>query len=307
MTEIAARTVGSLGQDQFHSLLQSGLAVRLGPFNTHLTAETGRIAKPLYALYRDYALLDGDNAFSFHVRLEERRAFPRIDRRLVRLLVDGRAPHEDFPVAQALPVLEWGLNLVIALRSHCYLMLHAAVVAVDDQGLLLPASPGSGKTTLSAALALSGWRLLSDEFGLMRPGTTDLVPIPRPMALKNESIDVVRQFSPDAFIGPITRNTRKGDVAHLRPPASSISASDQTAKARWIVFPRWAPDSECVLTELSKYEAFMMLATNAFNYELLGESGYDTVSKLVESADCFDLVYSDLGVAVGALTDVLRQ
>ena len=64
--------------------------------------------------------------------------------------------------------------------------------------MLLPAAPGSGKTTLCAGLSLRGWRLLSDEFGLIRPGTTDLVPVPRPMALKNESIDVIRQFDREA-------------------------------------------------------------------------------------------------------------
>ena len=133
-------------------------------------------------------------------------------RRCVRFLVDGRAPHEDLPARQALAVLEWGLNLVIALRMHCYLMLHSAVLERAGRGLLLPAAPGFGKSTLCAALANRGWRLLSDEFGLIRSGTTDLLPLPRPIALKNESIDVIRAFAPDAYIGPSIPNTRKGTV-----------------------------------------------------------------------------------------------
>ena len=47
----------------------------------------------------------------------------------------------------------------------------------------------------------------------------------------------------------------------------------------------------------------MMLATNAFNYELLGKAGFDTVVELIETTRCFDFVYSDLEVAVDALTD----
>lgn len=305
--ESSIRTVGALGEGRFEASLKTGLAVRLGPFNANIIARSDNVVEPLFALYRDYRLLDQPNVFSFHARIDERRALSRPARPMVRFSVDGRVPHEDMPAYQALAVLEWGLNLVIALRSHNFLMLHSAALAWNGQGLLLPAAPGSGKTTLSAGLALRGWRLLSDEFGLLRPGSTDLFPSPRPMALKNESIDVIRSFAPESYIGPAIRNTRKGTVAHLRPPAESIRASEQTAETKWIVFPRWEPKADCVIGEVSKAEAFMLLATNAFNYELLGESAFDTVARIVDGADCFDLVYSDLDVAVGALTEVLTE
>jgi predicted ATPase len=46
-------------------------------------------------------------------------------------------------------------------------MLHAAVVEKNGKALILPALPGSGKSTLSAALAMNGWRFLSDEFTMI--------------------------------------------------------------------------------------------------------------------------------------------
>lgn len=195
------------------------------------------------------------------------------------------------------------MNLVIALRSHCYLMLHSAVVALDDKAMILPAAPGDGKTTLCAGMALRGWRLLSDEFGLLRPRTTDLVPVPRPMALKNESIEVIRAFDADACIGPTTRGTRKGDVAHLRPPDDSVASASRPARASWIVFPRWVPGADCVITELPKAEAIMLLASHAFNYEVLGEAGFDSIVGLVSQSRCLEFEYSDLDLAVEALTD----
>lgn len=300
-------TVADLTAGQFASNLRSGLGLQIGPFKVHVTATPTSLVKPLHGLYHDYPLVDSKNVFSFHARLENHRSFPRLNRPLVRFSVDGRAPHEDMPAEQALPVLEWGLNLVIALRSHCYLMLHSAVVAVNDRAMILPAAPGHGKTTLCAGLALRGWRLLSDEFGLLRPGTTDLVPVPRPMALKNESIEVIRRFDADAHIGPATPNTRKGTVAHVRPPSASVAGAARNAKAAWIVFPRWSPNSDCVLTELPKQEAFMLLASNAFNYELLGESGFSTVTELIDSCRCLEFVYSDLEVAVSALSDFVAR
>lgn len=299
----ATKRVRDLSVDEFGSRLRTGLNLQIGPFVAKVCADPISLVNPLYALYQDYRLLTNDNVFSFHVQLNERRNFPRLDNEVVRFMVDGRAPHEDMPAEQALPVLEWGLNLVIALRFHCYLMLHSAVVEIGGKAMLLPAAPGHGKTTLSTGLSLRGWRLLSDEFGLLRPGSTELIPVPRPMALKNQSVDVIRQFEPEAVIGPATPNTRKGTVAHVKPPSRSIIDSDQTAPAKWVVFPRWRPGVPSSLTEVSKAEGFMFLATNAFNYELLGEAAFHTVTGLINQTRCFRFEYSDLDDAVAMLTD----
>lgn len=295
--------VGDLPVAQFARELAAGrIAVRIGPFDVRLRATARGLAEPLHALYTDYPLLAGERVLHAHVEVRDAwRWLPR-PRRRVRFLVDGRAPHEDMPAGQALPVLEWGINLVIALRYHCYLMLHAAVLERGGRALLLPAWPGHGKTTLCAALAHRGWRLFSDEFGLLRPGTRELVPIPRPMPLKNASIAVIRQFVPEAFLGPTIPNTRKGTIAHVRPPADSVARAQERAPAAWLVFPRWQEGAALGLEEIPKSEGYMQLATNAFNYEMLGEAGFTTARDLVDGARCFRLVYSDLEEAVGALT-----
>ena len=305
--ESTSTTVRDLTQIEFRDRLACpGLGIRIGPFATHIRAAATELDQPLYELYKDYCLLPDETIYSFHVRLQEFRKFPRY-KRVVRFSVDGRTPHEDMPAYQALPVLEWGINLVMALRSHCYLMLHSAVLARNGGALLLPASPGHGKTTLCAALAHRRWRLLSDEFGLVRPGTSDLIPVPRPMALKNESIDVIRSFAADAVLGPSIPNTRKGTVAHLKPTASSVSNASESASASWIVFPRWISDAALTLEEMSKAEGFMMLATNAFNYELLGEAAFRTVKNLISGARCYRLIYSDLEEAVAELDDLTQN
>jgi len=303
----ATERVSDLAVDEFGSRLRSGLNLQIGPFAANICADPEVLVAPLYALYQDYRLLTEDNVFSFHVRLDERRGFPRLDKRVVQFSVDGRAPHEDMPAEQALPVLEWGLNLVIALRSHSYLMLHSAVVETGGHAMLLPAAPGQGKTTLCAGLSLRGWRLLSDEFGLLRPGSRELIPVPRPMVLKNQSIEVIRQFEPAAVIGPEIPNTRKGTVAHVKPPSQSIIESNQSAPARWIVFPRWRPGVSSSLTEVSKGEGFMFLTTNAFNYELLGEAAFHTVAGLINQARCFRFEYSNLDDAVEMLTNFANR
>ena len=295
--------VGALSERALRARLEGpGLGMRMGPFDLCIHATVSSLVAPLHQLYADYPLLDTAQDFSFHVRLVEvRRVLPWLARR-VRFLVDGRAPHADMPQEQALAVLEWGINLVIALRYHCFLMLHAAVVDRNGFALVLPAAPGSGKTTLSAALAHRGWRLLSDEFGIVRPGTIELLPLPRLMPLKNESIGVLQAFAPQAELGPLILGTRKGDIRHLRPPAASIARAQESATIRWIVFPRWARDAAYSLQSLTRADGFMRVATNAFNYEMLGAAGFNTVRALVDASECQQLDYADLNEAVAALT-----
>ena len=295
--------VGDLHPAEFATRLGGeGLGYRVGPFDLKLRARADRLLEPLQRLYAHYPVLEGERVFHCHLALEETWGIrPRPGRR-VRFTVDGRRPHADLPAEQALAVLEWGVNLVTSLRFHRWLMLHAAVLERNGRALLLPAEPGGGKTTLCAALAHRGWRLLSDEFGLVVPGSTRLVPVPRPMPLKNASIGVVRAFAPDAVLGPEIPGTVKGTVAHVRPPPDSVSRMNEAVPGRWIVFPGWRAGAPLSLTEATRADGFMRLASNAFNYDLLGASAFDTVRSLVEGARCFRLEYSGLEDAVRALT-----
>jgi HprK-related kinase A len=255
----------------------------------------------LSRFYANHPLIDLGEVFSFHVGLDPVRPIPRFHRQMARLTVDGRRPHEDMPLAQAVPVFEWGLNLVIALRCYRFLMLHAAVLERRGHAMLLPAAPGSGKSTLCAALAFNGWRLFSDEFGLLRPGSCEMLPVPRPIALKNGSVDIVRSFAPKAEFGPLVRNTRKGDVAHVIPPTDAVQQQNLPGPARLVVFPSWEQGVSLDLEPLSQAEGFMSLATNTFNYDMLGEAGFDSVRDLIAGAQCFRLRYSDLPSAVACL------
>jgi HprK-related kinase A len=299
------QTVGQLELGRFAERLAGpGLGVRIGPFDFLIRARVQGLELPLHRLYQDYPLLGGARVYSARVVLRDVwRLLPRPER-CVRFSVDGRVPHEDMPAGQRLAVLEWGLNLTIALRFHRFLLLHAAVVERNGRALLLPAAPGHGKTTLCAALVHRGWRLLSDEFGLIRPGAPCMVPVPRPMPLKNESIAVLAEFAPEAILGPEIPNTRKGTIVHVRPPASSVLRAAEVAAPAWIVFPRWMAGAPLSLVEAPKAEAFMLLASNAFNYELHGAAAFETVCDVVSSSRCYRLAYSDLASAVEALDNM---
>ncbi len=300
--------VADLSELELESALEgSGLALNLGPFTCRLQVDCAPLVPTLHNLYANYVLAEADSVFTFHPRLRTLRSWGPERWRRVRFSVDAKVPHEDMPFAHALPTLEWGINLVIAMRAHWYLMLHAAVLEKNGYALVLPGTPGSGKTTLAAALSAAGWRLFSDEFGLVRGTDPTLVPVPRPMVLKNESIGVIRDRVADRFMGPSIPGTRKGTVAHFVPGANDIARAAEVAPPRWVVFPTWSEDANCALTAMEPIEGFMGLCTNAFNYELLGESAFRALSVIADRASFHRLSYASLDEAIQVLDELADE
>jgi HprK-related kinase A len=227
----------------------------------------------------------------------------------VELVADGQRLFEPFPAANHLPLLEWGLNYLIATRVNHRLLLHAGAVERGGVGLLLPALPGSGKSTLCAALVCHGYRLLSDEFGVVDLQNGALLPLLRPIGLKNESIDVIARLAPASALGPRFNGTRKGSVAHLAPGQRAVRLSHVPAVPGVILFPQYEAGARVTLDEIDPARAFSKLSINAFNYRLLGRSGFDAVARLVRTCVLRRLVFSDLVEAIhaiDALVDGLR-
>ena len=310
MSQAVSKTlrVADLSEWEVESALEgAGLPVILGPFVCRLQVDCPALVPVLHRLYANYELAQADSVFTFHPRLQTLQSWGPERWRRVRFSVDGKVPHEDMPFAHALPTLEWGINLVIAMRAHWYLMLHAAVLEKNGFALVLPGTPGSGKTTLAAALSAAGWRLFSDEFGLVRGTDPTLVPVPRPMVLKNESIEVIRERVSDRFMGPSIAGTRKGTVAHFVPGKNDIARAAEVAPPRWVIFPTWSEGANCELAPVDPIEGFMGLSTNAFNYELLGESAFKALAGIVDRAAFYRLRYTNLDDAIDVLDELADE
>lgn len=297
--------VEQLSLDIFRTLITgSGLRVKAGPFNLSIQTCLSSLIDQLYRMYSHYSLVDETEIAEFHVRIIPKHSIRRPLAQFIQFQIDGRSPFPPVPAEQALATLEWGINLAIAMRINHLLLFHSAAVERNGHVLLLPAWPGSGKTTLCTALMYRGYRLFSDEFGLMDPRSGEFLPLPRLMPLKNQSIEVIRDYLPEAVLGPEIHGTLKGTVAHVRPPQESIERADETAKPRWIVFPKWLADAAVRLELLPRSEAFLLLASNAFNYEVLGETAFNAVTRLIQNCECRKLIYSDFDSALAVLDEL---
>lgn len=282
-------------------LAGAGLWLRTGPFSQRVRSRIPFVVEGLAELYGQFEVDSTHEAFAdFHVSVNPPANLRRWLRPQVAFSLDGLQPFKPLPRDQAFPMLEWGLNWCVSTQAHQYLIIHAAVVEKNGLAAILPAPPGSGKSTLTAGLVLSGWRLLSDELALVDRNTGLLQPLPRPVSLKNRSIGVIREFAPEVFINRPSHDTVKGTVAHMRPPDESVSRQHETARPGWVIFPKWEPRVPTTLTPRSRAQTFMFLAQNAFNYSHLGADGFRVGTALIDRTRCYDFHYSRLHEAIAA-------
>jgi hypothetical protein len=286
-------------------MASTGIGVDFGAARCRMRTSLPPAAGMIRTVYGAYPCEGGVGMFDVTVDLLRVGGLRRHLRPQCELLCDGVPELEPFPLDTPLPLIEWGTNYALATRLFCYLLLHAGVVERGGRAIVMPAMPGSGKSTLTAALTLRGFRLLSDEFGVVRLEDSRLLRMLRPLALKNESIDVIRRFEPSAVLGPCFPKTRKGIVAHLAPLPDHVDARHETADPALVVFPRFERDAHMELEPVSKPRAFARLAVNSFNYQALGPEAFEALGRLVEESTCWQLRYGDLDAAIEAISRLL--
>lgn len=287
--------VADLTHAQLRAALRGlGLRVQTGPFVTRIRSTLAEVVDGIELHYANHPIVDDEVFADFHVAVARPHGPRRWIKRQVVFEFDGDLPFTPLPGDQGMPMLEWGLNWCVSSHCHQYLTIHAAVVEHGGRAAILPAPPGSGKSTLCAALVYRGWRLLSDELALVDPRCGHLHGLARPISLKNASIDVIRRFAPQARLGPVVHETTKGSVAHVQAPQASVARVGEPAKAAWIVLPRYLVDAPAALEPISRAEAFMQLVDNSFNYHLYGVRGFDVLAALVDECLCYRFTYSRL-------------
>ncbi|WP_319633621.1 HprK-related kinase A [Pelagibius marinus] len=273
------------------------MSLKTGPFISRIRTRLPAVIDGIALLYADYPVSEAEGFADFHLALTQPPGARRWFRPQALFEFDGVSLFKPLPLTQALPMLEWGLNWCISNHAHHFLIIHAAAIERDGCAVILPGPPGSGKSTLTAFLTGNGWRLLSDELALLSLDDGRVTPLARPLGLKNQSIDLIGRLLPGARMSPPCADTTKGTVALLQAPQDSVFRSDETAHPAWIIFPRFMPGAEGQLQSRSKARTLIDVGHNAFNYSIHGKRGFELLSHLVDSCDCYDFRYSSMDQA----------
>jgi HprK-related kinase A len=293
-------TVAELGSAGVHALLQSkhGLSLRMGPVAAKVRTRLPQVADSITMLYADYPVADASDFIDFDVAIRRPSSLRALWRPQVTFELEGEFPFVPLRGDQGFPMLEWGLNWCMYSVCHQYLTLHAAVLERGGKALILPAPSGSGKSTLCSGLLFNGWRLLSDELTLICPREGNIVPMPRPVSVKNASINVLSALIPQIRFGSRVEETNKGVVAHFAAPTDAVQRATERAIPAWVVLPRYVQGSPATLTPMPKARAFMSLIENAFNYDVFGIEGFHLLGSVIDRSTCFSFQYGQLPEAI---------
>ena len=297
--------VGDISLSNITQLLKTqGVSVQSGPFTFNVKSSVKNFAYPFSLMYKNHPIVESGAFIDFYTSVDNPGLIRSLIRPQIRFYFDGSAPFYPLPEDQAFAAFEWGLNWVTSNHAHQYLMLHAAVIEKNGHSLILPGEPGSGKSTLCTYLVHKGWRLLSDELTMINLSTREVVPLCRPISLKNQSIEVIQNLLDNVVLGPVVAGTSKGVVTHAMPPIDSVQKMDSSAPVAWIIFPKYKAGSDTIITPKPKAESFLELGKNAFNYSFHSLNGMQTMKSIVSSAGVYDLQYSDLESAQNTIDNL---
>ena len=284
-----------------------GIHLVTGAFTIHLQICLPDLADEFAQMYADYPVEDPPAIDDARVRIAARSLLRRYIYPQANAWANGETPIAPVSSDRAYTLLESAFNWVIASDDFAPLLLHSAVLERDGHALLMPAPTGSGKSTLCAALAWRGWRLLSDEMALFSLEDGRLLANLRPVSLKNKAIDVIAAFEPGARLTRVYRGTPKGDVAYMRAPPGAVARAQETAVPALVIAPAFAAGSPTIIKPMTRVEGFRLLTENAVNYSSLLKPGFDVLTGLVEDCAFYSLTYSDLTEAVDLINHLQSE
>jgi hypothetical protein len=180
----------------------------------------------------------------------------------------------------------WDIHAIVPKATRDFLDLHAGSMSRDGRGLLLPAAPEVGKSTLTLALMGQGFDYLSDEVGAIDPITGRVYPFPKRVQVQPDSLG----FFPGLEERLDDRRGLTGQLlARFVRPEDIGARFGGPAPTRWIVFPERDRTGPPRLEQLSKAAAVERMAENSSNLYRYGERGVILLSRVARDAEAFSL------------------
>jgi HprK-related kinase A len=289
-----------------NTILTQGLNLEIGPFTINIKSSEKNFAETFCHIYQNFPIVEQSKYIDFYIDIRRPSNLRKVIRPYINFNLDGKTPFKPLSIIEAFPFFEWGLNWCVATHAHHYFMLHAAVVEKNGHVIIFPAAPGSGKSTLSACLMLSGWNLFSDEFALLSKDLDTITPFGRPVSLKNESIDVV-QNKFNLKVNSLVTGTAKGDVAHLMHHNIIKDTKPFKLKNIFLVYPQYNDEAKTSLIPLSPGEAFIPLVEQSFNYNQLGVDGFKSAKALIDNSQQYSFEYSNIDEAIQLFNELVAN
>ena len=201
---------------------------------------------------------------------------------------------------EVLPRVEREINQYLVGVLPDRLLLHGAAVCRNGQVIVLPATAGSGKTTLAGGLVQRGCGYLTDELVILEDQSNRIEPFPKALSLKEGSFALFEPLGPDPT-GPEYDRVWYLDPERLRPG----SVIKRPMPIGWVVLPRYEGGAATRVESLTVGETVLGLFENTVNIGRHKEKGLDQLIGIAQRAPGYRLVFGDLGEACEVVLEIV--
>jgi hypothetical protein len=201
------------------------------------------------------------------------------------------------------PVVK-GVLWQTAVNAHDFLFyIHAGVVGTSAGCVLLPAQAGSGKSSLTAALAHRGFRYFSDEVALIQRSDFRVPAMPLAICVKSTGWEMMARYFPNIAELPMHWRDDGKRVRYVPPPNSTNWVP---APVTHIVFPRHDEQARTAIHPISQSLALGRLMAECLALrQRLDHSIVQDLVRWIGEIDCYTLTFSSLEAAADAVTEVV--
>ena len=184
-----------------------------------------------------------------------------------------------------------------AINAHDFqFYIHAGVVAADGGCIILPATAGSGKSSLTAALVHHGVRYFSDEVALIEPTTFHVPPMPLATCVKSTGWEVMAPYCPEILSLPVHVRGDAKVVRYIPPQAGRVGQS--ALPISHIIFPQYDANADTVLVEVERATALGRLMGECLAMRRrLDITNVQALIHWIGGVSCHDLTFSSLDAA----------
>lgn len=210
--------------------------------------------------------------------------------------------------AEGLAPLVKSLVWAAAVNHHAFFLgIHAGVVGGRAGAVLLPGNPGSGKSSLTAALIHAGFRYFSDEMALLRDGDFHVLPVPLSLCIKDSGLEVLASRFPVLRELPVHLRADGKRVTYLPPPRNSLPEPGAAPPVQAIIFPSYVADASTCCRTIPKTDALQRLMGQCIVVrQRLDPERVQALVRWLDGVPCFELCFGSLAEGAGAAANILN-
>lgn len=187
----------------------------------------------------------------------------------------------------------------LAERSRGGMLLHAAALSRDGQGILIAGATGTGKSTTALWLLRAGFEYLTDDLVFIPQDSRQVEGFGRPLKVRDAAWAAL---APCLDGWPRAGRVIQGPQSHLvRPAAGAENRCPPTVEVALLLFGRYDPAGDGRPRRLSGGEAVLPLMATLMNAGNLDERGFGQAVALARSTSALALRYKDCREVEAAL------